>query len=105
MRALSKIESNIVSGGIWCTYDGQPCSGCANLIEIDGDDCSIIKGQLSVNTGHFDTGGIVMGVAAGWSGLVVTYAAGYMFGLGAIATGGIGLVLGTAIAVGYAATR
>ncbi len=105
MRTLRDNENSLVAGGIWCTYDGHSCSGCANMIQIDGDDCSIIKGQLSVDTGHFDTSSVVIGLAAAWVGLVVTYGAVAAFGFGAVATGGIGLVFGTAIAVGYAASH
>ncbi|MCS5712778.1 hypothetical protein [Candidatus Berkiella aquae] len=105
MRTLANIESSSVSGGIWCTYDGNECSGCANLIEISGNDCSVITGQLSGHTGHFDTGGVVMGLAAGWVSFVVSYAAVAAFGLGTIATGGIGLALGAAVGIGYAASH
>jgi hypothetical protein len=105
MNELNMKEVRIVSGGLSCNAQGQPCSGCANVIHIDGDDCSIILGYDSVKQGSFDTGGLVMGAAATWVGAVAAYGAAAAFGLGGIASGGVGIVVGLAISVAYATTN
>lgn len=105
MNEFGMKEVGIVSGGLSCNLQGQPCSGCANIIHIDGDDCSVILGYDSVNQGSFDTGGLVMGAAATWVGAVAGWGAAAAFGLGGIASGGVGIVVGVVISVAYATTH
>ena len=48
MLFLNESDLRLIAGGIWCTYEGKPCSDCANLIEVAGNDCSVIIGQQHV---------------------------------------------------------
>ena len=103
MRLLSKKEIPQVAGGIWSSYEGELCSSCANMIQIQGDDCSIIKDQILVQRSTFDTSGFIIGSATIWSGAIVGLAAGTMFG--GAASCGVGLVFGLAIGAAYSSSQ
>ncbi len=103
MRDLIFKEIKSINGGIWCTHNGYPGNGAANQIEIDGNDCSILKHQLS--QGHFDTGGFVIGTSASIAGGVASYAVAVAFGFGSITAGAVGIGLATLIGIAYATTH
>lgn len=94
-----------VNGGTWCTWNGYPGNGAANQVWIEGDDCSVLSQSIQVDRGSFDVSGMTMNAAFVWSGAVVTYAAATAFGLGAIASGGVGLIFGLAVGAAYATTH
>lgn len=105
MRSLELNETKNISGGAWCTYHGYPGNGAGNQIWIEGDDCSVLRESIQINRGGFDVSGLIMGVGFIWSGAIIGYAATTVFGFGAIASGGIGIAFGLALATGYAATH
>jgi hypothetical protein len=105
MRDLKLREIKNVNGGAWCTWNGYPGNGAANQIWIEGDDCSVLKQSIQIDRGSFDVSGMIMTAAFAWSGFVVSYTAATVFGLGAIASGGVCLIFGLALGAGYAATQ
>jgi hypothetical protein len=108
MRDICLTELNAISGGVWCTWNGYPGNGAANQIEIMGDsfdDCLVLRQQIQINKGGFDTAGMVMTAAFAWSGAIVGLAAGYAFGAGAVATAGVCFIFAIGVGAGYAVTH
>lgn len=105
MRNLESREIKSVNGSVWCTWNGYPGAGVANQVWIEVDDCTVLRPSVQVNKGSFDVSGMAMTAAFTWSGVVVTYAAASAFGLGAVASGGVGLIFGLAVGVAYATTH
>lgn len=105
MRELNLLEPLNVAAGVWCTYEGKRCSHCANLIYVEGDDCSIIKSNLNVSQPNFDAGGYIFSAGVAWTGFIVSAAASSAFGLGLVASGGIGIVFSLAVGAGYALSQ
>jgi hypothetical protein len=105
MRDICITELSAVSGSIWCTWNGYPGNGAGNQIEIEGDDCSILKQTIQVSHGSFDVGGFVIGTSASIAGGVASYATATAFGFGVVASGGIGIGLAVLIGLGYATTH
>lgn len=56
---------NKVYGGIWCSYEGKPCSNCANKIWVDSDDCSVINQVSEVPLVGAMYGGLITGFLGG----------------------------------------
>lgn len=105
MRDLALKEIILINGAIWCTYHGYPGQGAGNQIEIDGDDCTILRQSIQVTQGSFDYGSMAMTAAAAWSGFILTCGATAALGFGTVASGGVGLVFALAVGTGYAASH
>ena len=102
MRELNQMEFGFVSGGVWCDYRGEQCSNCAVLIEVEGNDCSVIKNFVNLTPRGPDAGMIIMGIIGTTTGAVATHAAVNIMGMGLVASSGVGLAIGLGIAMGYA---